>query len=71
MPRAGISLFRRIERALETIAPGSIPLKTIHTAADFLADNFADEFSAASPPADDQTLVVVKRRAPELEEIPA
>jgi sigma-B regulation protein RsbU (phosphoserine phosphatase) len=30
-----------------------------------------DEFSAASPPADDQTLVVVKRRAAEPEEIPA
>ncbi len=71
MPRSGISLFRRIERALETIALGSTPVKTIHTAADFLADNFVDEFSAASPPADDQTLVVVKRRAPELEEIPA
>ena len=110
MPRSAFSLFRRIERALETIALGSTPLKTIHTAADFLADNFADdlgirggriyaqdrlihsvrtvrhrdpiavvdrvfsdvdEFSATSPPADDQTLVVVKRRAPEPEEIPA
>ena len=28
-------------------------------------------FSAVSPPADDQTLVVVKRRAPDIEEIPA
>jgi sigma-B regulation protein RsbU (phosphoserine phosphatase) len=28
-------------------------------------------FAAVSPPADDQTLVVVKRRAPEIEEIPA
>ena len=30
-----------------------------------------EEFSATSPPADDQTLVVVKRRASEPEEIPA
>ncbi len=43
MPRSGISLFRRIERALETIALGSTPLKTIHTTAGFLADNFADD----------------------------
>jgi len=43
MPRSGISLFRRIERALETIALGSTPLETIHAAADFLADNFADD----------------------------
>jgi sigma-B regulation protein RsbU (phosphoserine phosphatase) len=43
MPRSGISLFRRIERALETIALGSTPLKTIHSTAGFLADNFADD----------------------------
>jgi len=43
MPRSSISLFRRIERALETIAHGSTPLETIHAAADFLADNFADD----------------------------
>jgi sigma-B regulation protein RsbU (phosphoserine phosphatase) len=30
-----------------------------------------EEFTAVSSPADDQTLVVVKRRAPEIEEIPA
>jgi len=30
-----------------------------------------EEFAAVSPPADDQTLMVVKRRAPEIEEIPA
>jgi sigma-B regulation protein RsbU (phosphoserine phosphatase) len=30
-----------------------------------------DEFASTSPPADDQTLVVVRRRAPEPEEIPA
>jgi serine phosphatase RsbU (regulator of sigma subunit) len=30
-----------------------------------------DTFSAVSPPADDQTLVVVKRRASKPEEIPA
>ncbi len=43
MPRSGISLFRRIERALETIAHGSTPLRTIHAAAGFLAENFADD----------------------------
>jgi sigma-B regulation protein RsbU (phosphoserine phosphatase) len=43
MPRSSISLFRRIERALETIALGSTPLDTIHEAADFLADNFSDD----------------------------
>ena len=30
-----------------------------------------DEFASVSPPADDQTLMVVKRHAPEIEEIPA
>ena len=30
-----------------------------------------EDFAAVSPPADDQTLMVVKRRAPEIEEIPA
>jgi sigma-B regulation protein RsbU (phosphoserine phosphatase) len=30
-----------------------------------------DDFTAVSPPNDDQTLVVVKRRIPEIEEIPA
>ncbi len=43
MPRTSISLFRRIERALETIALGSTPLETIHRAADFIADNFAED----------------------------
>jgi len=38
-----ISLFRRIETALETIALGSTPLETIHRAADFLAENFAGD----------------------------
>ncbi len=41
MPRTSISLFRRIEKALETIALGSTPLETIQTAADFIAENFA------------------------------
>jgi sigma-B regulation protein RsbU (phosphoserine phosphatase) len=36
-------LFRRIERALETIALGSDPLETIQKAADFIAENFADD----------------------------
>jgi sigma-B regulation protein RsbU (phosphoserine phosphatase) len=35
-------LFRRIERALETIAHGSTPVETIHQAAHFLVENFAD-----------------------------
>ena len=43
MPRKSISLFRRIERALETISRGSTPLETLHRAADFLADCFADD----------------------------
>lgn len=43
MPRPAISLFRRIERALETIALGSTPLETIQRAADFIADNFAED----------------------------
>jgi sigma-B regulation protein RsbU (phosphoserine phosphatase) len=30
-----------------------------------------EDFTTISPPADDQTLVVVKRRAPDIEEIPA
>ena len=41
MPRSSISLFRRVEKALETIALGSTPLETIHAAADFIAENFA------------------------------
>ncbi len=43
MPRTSISLFRRIERALETISLGSTPLETIQRAADFIADNFAED----------------------------
>ena len=43
MPRSSVSLFRRIERALETISLGSTPLETIHRAADFIADNFAED----------------------------
>ncbi len=43
MPRTSISLFRRIERALETIALGSTPLETIQRAADFIAENFAED----------------------------
>jgi sigma-B regulation protein RsbU (phosphoserine phosphatase) len=30
-----------------------------------------EEYAAVSPPVDDQTLMIVKRRAPEIEEIPA
>jgi len=43
VPRTSISLFRRIERALETIALGSTPLETIHRAANFIAENFAED----------------------------
>ena len=41
--RSTVSLFRRIESALETIALGSTPLETIHRTADFLTDNFAED----------------------------
>jgi sigma-B regulation protein RsbU (phosphoserine phosphatase) len=43
MPRRSISLFRRIEQALETIALGSTPLETIRDTAQLLADSFADD----------------------------
>lgn len=43
MTRRSVSLFRRIERALETIAHGSTPLETIRGAAHFLADSFASD----------------------------
>ncbi len=43
MSGSSISLFRRIERALEAIAHGSTPLETIRLAADFIVDNFADD----------------------------
>ena len=43
MPRRSISLFRRIEQALETIALGSTPLDTIRDTAQLLADSFADD----------------------------
>jgi sigma-B regulation protein RsbU (phosphoserine phosphatase) len=43
VPRSSISLFRRIESALETIALGSTPLETIHRAADFITEHFADD----------------------------
>lgn len=43
MPRRTASLFRRIERALETIALGSTTFDTIRETAQFLDDNFADD----------------------------
>lgn len=43
MPRRARSLFRRIERALETIARGSTPLETIRDTAHFLVENFAED----------------------------
>jgi serine phosphatase RsbU (regulator of sigma subunit) len=41
--RQSISLFRRIESALETIALGSTPLETIQRAAHFISENFAND----------------------------
>lgn len=38
-----LSLFHRVENALETIALGSNPLETIHDTSEFLAANFADD----------------------------
>jgi len=43
MQRSTLSLFHRIEKALETIALGSAPLEIIKNATDFLAANFADD----------------------------
>lgn len=41
--RETVSLFRRIERALETIAHGSHPLETIQQTAQRLVEDFADD----------------------------
>ena len=43
MQRSTLSLFHRIEKALESIALGSTPLEIIKNAAEFLAANFADD----------------------------
>jgi sigma-B regulation protein RsbU (phosphoserine phosphatase) len=43
MPSKSLSLFHRVESALETIALGSTALETIHDTAEFLAANFADD----------------------------
>ncbi len=43
MPRRTISLFRRIERALETIALASTPLETVQRTAQLLVDSFAGD----------------------------
>jgi sigma-B regulation protein RsbU (phosphoserine phosphatase) len=43
MPHGTISLFHRIENALETIALGSTPLEIVHDTAEFLAAHFADD----------------------------
>jgi sigma-B regulation protein RsbU (phosphoserine phosphatase) len=43
MPSRTLSLFHRIESALETIALGSTPLEIIHDTSEFLAANFADD----------------------------
>ncbi len=41
LSRGSITLFRRIERALETIALGSDPLETLSQSAQFLVDTFS------------------------------
>lgn len=43
MPRRTISLFHRIEKAMETIALGETPLETIRETADFLVRTFASD----------------------------
>ena len=43
MSQESISLFRRIERALETIALGSTPLATIEQTSQLLAESFSDD----------------------------
>jgi len=43
MRRGSISLFRRIERALETIALGSTPLDTIRETAQLLSETFTED----------------------------
>lgn len=43
MSSKALSLFHRVENALETIALASTPLETIHATAEFLAAHFADD----------------------------
>jgi len=43
MPTGSVSLFHRIERALETIASSSTPLETLQQTAHFIAHSFADD----------------------------
>ncbi len=43
MPRRTVSLFRRIERALETISSGSTPIETILETARYLAEHFVED----------------------------
>jgi len=43
MARETLSLFHRIESALETIALGSTPLEIVQNTAEFLTANFADD----------------------------
>jgi serine phosphatase RsbU (regulator of sigma subunit) len=43
MPRRTVSLFRRIERALETIVQGSTPLDTLRRVCQFLVDHFSHD----------------------------
>jgi serine phosphatase RsbU (regulator of sigma subunit) len=43
MTRRTISLFHRIEKAMETIARGETPLETVRQTADFLVRTFADD----------------------------
>lgn len=45
MTRRSVSQFHRIERALETVARASPPLKTIQRTAHFLAQSFAEDLA--------------------------
>ncbi|MCP4902939.1 MAG: PP2C family protein-serine/threonine phosphatase [bacterium] len=47
MPRSSLSLYHRIEDALETIALGSTPLNTVESTAQFLVDSFAQDLGIA------------------------
>lgn len=48
MPRRSISLFRRMERALETVDQGSTPLETIEATARTLVEGFCQDLGISS-----------------------
>jgi len=43
VPRSPVSLYRRIERALETMTSAGSPLETLHRTAVYLVESFADD----------------------------